>query len=78
MGGSGRSRAGRSGVRVDVGLGEALGVGAVAVEFGLGGRKGDLEGASTNLQTALTLEPDNQGFKDELAELKHRLIHGPR
>jgi DnaJ-class molecular chaperone len=40
--------------------------------------KNDLEGASRNLQTAVAMEPDNQGFKDELAELRHRLIHGPR
>jgi curved DNA-binding protein CbpA len=40
--------------------------------------KNDLEGASRNLQTALTFESDNQGFKDELAELRRRLIHGPR
>jgi len=38
----------------------------------------DLDGAARNLQTALALEPDNQGFKDEVAELRHRRIHGPR
>ena len=40
--------------------------------------KNDLQAASRNLQTALAMEPDNQGFKDELAELRRRLIHGPR
>jgi DnaJ-class molecular chaperone len=40
--------------------------------------KNDLEGGARNLQTALTFEPDNQGFRDELAELRHRLIHGTR
>jgi DnaJ-class molecular chaperone len=36
-------------------------------------RRGDLGGAVRNLQTALTFEPANARFRDQIAELKRKL-----
>jgi DnaJ-class molecular chaperone len=35
--------------------------------------RGDLASAARNLQTALTFEPDNTGFREQLADLRKRL-----
>ena len=35
-------------------------------------QRGDLAAAARNLQTALTFEPENQGFKDLLAEVRRK------
>jgi DnaJ-class molecular chaperone len=35
--------------------------------------RGDLEGAMRNLQTALTFEPENPGFRERLSQVRKRL-----
>lgn len=41
-------------------------------------KSGNLEGAMRNLQTALTFEPDNGGFKAQLEEVRLKLNFAPR
>ena len=41
-------------------------------------KRGDLAGTMRNLQTALTFEPDNEGFQAELEDVRRKLNFAPR